>query len=97
MATCAYSILKQRVRIVELLTVCPLSPPEGLEDRCEVDSTLRTADFTAYRIPLAAFGNYLAHEEFLVGETGTILLFVVGLHHRRPDQLDWRAQLRCAK
>ena len=37
------------------------------------------------------------YEIVLVGKTGTILLFVVGLHRRRPHQLDGRAQLRCEK
>jgi hypothetical protein len=40
------------------------------------------------------FGIY---EIVLARKTGTILLLVVGLHHRRPDQLDRRAQLRRKK
>ncbi len=40
------------------------------------------------------FGIY---EIVLAGETGTILLFVVGPRGGRPDQLDRRAQLRCEK
>src|SRR4029077_15928285 len=34
-------------------------------------------------------------EKFLARETGTILVFVVGLCRGRPNQLDWRTQLRC--
>ena len=37
------------------------------------------------------------YEIVLAGETGTILLFVVGPRGGRPDQLDRRAQLRCEK
>ena len=37
------------------------------------------------------------HEIVLAGETGTILVFVVGLCPGRPDQLDRRAQLCCEK
>jgi hypothetical protein len=40
------------------------------------------------------FGIY---EIVLAGETGAILVLMVGLCCRRPDQLDRRAQLRCAK
>jgi hypothetical protein len=40
------------------------------------------------------FGIY---EIVLAGETGANFLFVVGLHRGRPDQLDRRAQLCCAK
>jgi hypothetical protein len=39
----------------------------------------------------------LAHEKFLARETGTILIFVVGLCRGRPNQLDWRTQLLCPK
>ena len=37
------------------------------------------------------------HEKFLARETGTIVVFVVGLCRRRADQLDWRTQLFCSK
>lgn len=37
------------------------------------------------------------YEIFLAGETGTIFVFVGGLHRGRADQLDRRAQLRSAK
>ena len=37
------------------------------------------------------------HEKFLARETGTILVFVVGLCRGRPNQLDWRTQLLCQK
>jgi len=37
------------------------------------------------------------HEILLARETGTILVFVVGLCRGRPNQLDWRTQLLCAK
>ena len=40
------------------------------------------------------FGIY---EIVLAGETGAILVLMVGLCCRRQDQLDRRAQLRCAK
>ena len=40
------------------------------------------------------FGTY---EILLARETGAILLLVVGLYRRRPDELDGRAQLQCAK
>ena len=40
------------------------------------------------------FGPY---EILLAGETGTILVLVVGLSRRRPDELDGRAQLHRAK
>jgi hypothetical protein len=38
-----------------------------------------------------------AYEKFLARETGTILLFVVGLHERSRNELDRSAQLRGAK
>src|SRR6267143_1993274 len=34
-------------------------------------------------------------EKFLARETGTILVFVVGLCRGRPNQLDWRTQVLC--
>jgi hypothetical protein len=37
----------------------------------------------------------VTYEKFLARETGTILVFVVGLCRGRPNQLDWRAQLLC--
>jgi len=37
------------------------------------------------------------HEEFLAGETGTVLIFVVGLCRGGPNQLDWCAQLHSAQ
>ena len=37
------------------------------------------------------------HEKFLARETGTIVVFVVGLRRRRPDQLDGRAKLHRPK
>jgi hypothetical protein len=37
------------------------------------------------------------HEKILARETGTILVFMVGLCRGRPNQLDWRTQLLCTK
>jgi hypothetical protein len=37
------------------------------------------------------------HEKFLARETGTIVVFVVGLCRRGTNQLDWRAQLHRAQ
>jgi hypothetical protein len=37
------------------------------------------------------------HEEFLARETGTVVVFVVGLCRGGPNQLDWCAQLRSAQ
>ena len=37
------------------------------------------------------------NEKFLARETGTIVVFMVGLCRGGPDQLDWCAQLRCAQ
>jgi hypothetical protein len=39
----------------------------------------------------------IAHEEFLARETGTIVVFMVGLCRGGPNQLDWCAQLRRAQ
>jgi hypothetical protein len=41
--------------------------------------------------------EFRPYEILLAGETGTIFILVVGLSRRRPDELDGRAQLRCAK
>jgi len=39
----------------------------------------------------------MRHEKFLAGETGALLLFVVGFCRGGPDKLDGRPQLHRAK
>ena len=39
----------------------------------------------------------MGHEKFLAGETGALLLFVVGFCRGGPDELDGRPQLHRAK
>src|SRR5205823_15093997 len=47
--------------------------------------------------PHKLIGLVSAYEKFLARETGAILIFVVGLCRGRPNQLDRRTQLLCAK
>jgi hypothetical protein len=49
--------------------------------------------FAAHKL----IGLVSAYEKFLARETGTILVFVVGLCRGRPNKLDWRTQLLCPK
>ena len=61
---------------------------------CAEDSARYSED---YGCPAQVDCVSFLDEKFLARETGTILVFVVGLCRGRPNQLDWRTQLLCPK
>src|SRR5262249_35813488 len=63
------------------------------EHNCRMRTLMAGTPFAARGIGGVSFSD----EKFLASKTGTIVLLVVRLCNRRPNQLDGRAQLRCSQ
>jgi hypothetical protein len=93
------SIVKQASMIVECAPMEERAPrAQGFQASQELRSPMGARYSTAGKFaPNKLIGLVSACEKFLARETGTIHVFVVGLCRGRPNQLDWRTQLLCAK